>query len=98
MVSGACCSPSLARTEKDLEKRFEEAIDLLDLDATVTVVSLGSLMAGKASISQEQMQLIQALFQRYGAKFAPAALIEDRVLFAGGAPTTEKLVELLKAL
>ena len=98
MVSGACCVPSLARTEKDLEAHILQTVEQLSLDAEVKVVSLGSVLAGNDSLAKEQSQLIQALFQKYGARFAPAGLVDNRVLFAGGAPTPDKLKEILEGV
>jgi len=98
MVSGSCCVPSLARTEKDLEKRIRETVAELEIDAEVNVVSLGAALAGDAPVAQEQTALIQALFQKYGARMAPAGLVGKRVLFAGGAPAPEKLTALLESL
>ncbi len=98
MVSGACCSPSLATMEKDLEKHLRQAIEQLGLQAEVRVVSLGAVLNGKATVTGEQSQLINALFQKYGARFAPAGLVDTRVLFAGSAPAPEKLKGILEAL
>ena len=98
MVSGACCVPSLAKTEQDLEKRIWLTVEELGLDAEVNAVSLGSVLAGNDSLSKEQSQVIQVLFQKYGTKFAPAVLVDKRVLFAGNAPAPDKLKEILEAL
>ena len=98
MVSGSCCSPSLAGAEKDLEKRLRETVADLDIDSEVTVVSLGAVLAGEAPVAQEQMALLQAMFQKYGVRMAPAGLVGKRVLFAGGAPAAEKLTSLLESL
>jgi len=98
MVSGACCAPNLANTEKDLEARILQTIEQLDMDAELKIVSLGAVLAGDDSLAVEQSQLIQALFQKYGARFAPAGLVDKRVLFAGSAPAQDKLKEILEAL
>lgn len=98
LVSGACCAPSLAQVEKELEERLKQTIQELSLDAKVTVVSLSSVLSGKASVAEDQAQLIQALFQKYGARFAPAGLVDKRVLFAGGAPAPDKLKTALEGL
>lgn len=98
LVSGACCSPSLAHVERELEKQLWQTVEQFGLDAEVRVVSLSSVLAGKASLANGQENLIQALFQKYGAGFVPAALVDTRVLFAGGAPPPNKLKEVLKAL
>ncbi len=98
MVSGACCSPSLATVEKELEKHLRQTVEQVGLAAQVRVVSLGSVLARKASLDTEQEQLIQAMFQKFGARFAPAGLVGNRVLFAGGAPGPNKLKEILETL
>ena len=98
MVSGSCCSPSLAGVEKDLEKRLRETIAELKIDAEVNVISLGAVLAGEAPVAQEQTALLQAMFQKYGVRMAPAGLVGKRVLFAGGAPAAEKLTALLESL
>lgn len=98
MVSGACCSPSLAAVEKELEKQLRQTIEQVGLPAEVRIVSLGAILAHKASLSAEQEQLIHAMFQKYGARFAPAGLVDKQVLFAGSAPTPSKLKELVTAL
>ena len=48
MVSGSCCSPSLAGVEKDLEARIRQTVADLGIDAEVNVVSLGAVLAGEA--------------------------------------------------
>jgi len=98
MVSGSCCDPSLARVEKDLEKRIREMVVELEIDAEISVVSLGSVLAGDAPVAQDQATLLQALFQKYGARMAPTGLVGRRVLFAGGAPDSDKLTKLLQSL
>lgn len=98
MVSGACCVPSLAKTEKELETQMWQTVEELGLEAEVSVVSLGAVLAGNDSLATEQSQLIQALFQKYGTKFAPAGLVDKRVLFAGGAPAADKLKEILAGI
>ena len=98
LVSGACCAPSLARVEKDLEERLRQTIQQLGLEAEIKVVSLRAVLAGKASVADDQSQMILAMFQKYGAKLAPAALIGKRFLFAGGAPSNDKLTEMLKTV
>ena len=98
MVSGVCCDPSLARVEKDLERRIRETVLELGLSAEVNIVSLGSVLSGDAPVSQEQLTLLQALFQKYGSRMAPTGLVGKRVLFAGGAPDSVKLTRLLESL
>jgi len=98
LVSGACCMPSLSGVEKDLEQRLRQKAVELGIQAEVNVVSLSAVLAGNAPIAKEQARLIQALFQKYGARMAPAGLVGERVLFAGGAPTSEKLGAMLQAL
>ena len=98
LLSGSCCNPSLVQTEKDLEKRLALVIRELGLHARVKLVSLSEVLAGKGTVTEEQAQLIQAMFQRYGARLAPAAMIGKRFLFAGGSPSNEKLADMLKTV
>ncbi len=61
-------------------------------------MSLSGVLANKADVTAEQSRLLQAFFQKYGARFAPAGLAGTRVLFAGNSPTPDKLKEILQTL
>jgi hypothetical protein len=98
LLSGACCNPSLASAEKDLEKKIGMAARELGLDARVEVVSLSAVLAGQAAVTDSQSQVIRAMFQRYGARMAPAAMTGSRFLFAGGVPTVEKMLSILQGV
>jgi hypothetical protein len=98
LVSGTCCRPSLARMEKKLERQLRATIEEMNLDTGVRIVSLSSVLAGEAPLADGQAELVHALFQKYGARFAPAGLVDQRVLFAGGAPTPDELKETLTGL
>ena len=82
-VSGACCMPHLARLDKALEKNLQQTISQLGIVADVRQVSLSAVLAGGGALTAKQREQILALFQKYGATFAPAVLINDQVRFAG---------------
>ena len=98
LVSGACCSSSLAQADKLAEQRLRQAIEQAGIAAGVTVVSLSGVLAGTALVSTEEVQVIRALFQKFGLRFAPAALVGKRVLFVGSAPAPGVLEGLLQSL
>ena len=97
MLSGACCMPHLAQLDKALEKSVRQVISDLGIAADVQKVSLSDVLAGGGTLTAKQRQQTLTLFQRYGATFTPALLINDQVRFAGKQPTVEQLKEALGA-
>ena len=97
-VSGACCMPHLARQDQILEKNLQEALGQLGIVVEVQKVSLSAVLAGGGALTAKQREQILALFQRHGARCAPAVLINDQVRFAGKQPTVEQLKEALQAV
>ncbi len=95
-ISGACCMPHLAQADKKLETSLQEAAGQLAMAVDVHKVSLSALLAGKGGLTPKQRDLVLALFQRHGATFAPAMLINDQVCFAGKLPTVDQLKEALQ--
>lgn len=96
LVSGACCMPHMARLDSELEKKIRQAAGELGIAVDLRKVSLGALLAGGGGLSKTQSDQILALFQAYGAKFAPALLLGDEVCFAGAQPGVEQIKERLK--
>jgi protein-disulfide isomerase len=96
-VSGACCMPHLAKQDQVLAKNLQEAISQLGITPTVQKVSLSHVLDGGGALTAKQRELILALFHQYGARCAPAVLINEQVRFAGKPPTPEQLKEALQA-
>jgi protein-disulfide isomerase len=97
-VSGACCMPHLARLDQALEKNLQEALNHLGIKASVLKVSLSAVLAGDGVLTTRQREQILSLFQKRGATFTPAVLINDQVRFAGKPPTPEQLEEALQSV
>ncbi len=95
-ISGACCMPHLAQADKKLEKCLQEAAGQLAMDIDVNKVSLSALLAGKGGLAPKQRDLVLALFQRHGAAFTPAVMIDDQMVIAGRLPTVDQLKEALQ--
>ena len=96
LVSGACCMPHMAKLDSELEKKIHQAAGELGIPVDLRKVSLGSLLAGGGGLSKTQSDQILALFQAYGAKFAPALLFGDEVCFAGTQPAVAQIKERLQ--
>lgn len=97
LVSGACCVPHLARLDKALAENVRQAIERVGAEAEVRTVSLGAVLGGEESLSAQQRQQVLSLFQKYGARLAPAVLIGEQVRFAGAVPGVDQLKEAFAA-
>ena len=64
----------------------------------VQEVPLSAVSAGGGMLTERQREQILTLFQRHGATFAPAVLINDQVRFAGKQLTIEQLKEALQSV
>jgi len=97
LVSGACCMPHLALLDKELEKNVQEAAGQLTVRVEAKTVSLSAVLHGKDDLNPKQRGQIRSLFQKYGARLAPAVLIGDEIRFAGNVPTVGQLKEAFTA-
>ncbi len=97
LVSGACCMPHLALLDRQLEKNIQHVAGQIATKVEVRTASLSAILAGGESLNAQQRGQVLALFQKYGARLAPAVLIGDQVRFAGGVPTVEQLKEAFAA-
>lgn len=97
LISGACCAPHLAQLDKELEGNVQQAIEQSGAKAEVRSVSLSALLSGGGSVTAPQQRQLLSLFQKYGAKLAPAVLIGDQVRFAGSVASVEQLKEAFAA-
>ncbi len=97
LVSGACCSPALGQLDKELDQNVQQAIDRAGAKVEVSRVSLSHVLHDAHSLNAQQRRQVLALFQKYGARLAPAVLIGERVRFAGSVPSVEQLSEALTA-
>lgn len=95
-VSGACCSPSLAKHDQVLEKNLQKALSELGVVAEVRKVSLSVVLSGGGDLTPKQREHILALFNKYNVRFTPALLFGDEVRFAGAVPTLGQLKEALQ--
>ena len=98
LVSGACCSPGLARVDQVLEKTLQQVLADLGMLVDLRKVSLSVIINGGGNVTVKQREQIMSLFQVYGAKFTPALMIGDEVRFAGKPPTAEQLKEALQGV
>lgn len=89
ILSGACCIPSLAASDKHMEKNIQEALERSGINAKIRTITLSSVLQGKDLV--EQQGQVNALFQKHGVKFAPALLIDGKLQFMGGVPTTDQI-------
>jgi hypothetical protein len=96
VVSGACCMPHLAKADKAVERTLDQVIGETGLAILVRKVGLSELLTGGGDLPAPQRQQVLALFQRYGAGFTPAVMIDGRVRFAGIQPTVSQLKEALQ--
>lgn len=94
-VSGACCSPNLARLDRALEQALTQALKDLELSIEVRKVTLSAILNNGGDLTPKQHAQIMTLFNGYGAKFTPALLIDEEVCFAGKPPTVEQLKHML---
>lgn len=88
--------PHLAQADKRLAKCLQEAAGQLAVAVDVHQVSLSAVLAGRGGLTPKQRDIVLALFQRHGATFAPAVMVDERVLFAGKLPTVDQLKEALQ--
>jgi hypothetical protein len=95
IISGACCSPNLAKLDQTLEQAVTQV--LKDINSTIEVrkVSLGSILNNGEKLTPKQYDQIMALFHKYGTKFTPALMVNDDVCHAGKPPSVEQLKEIL---
>lgn len=96
MVSGACCSPGLAKHDQVLERNLQKALSDLGLAPEVRKVSLSVVLSGGGDLTPKQRDRVLALFHKYDVRFTPALLFGDDVRFAGSTPTLGQLKEALQ--
>jgi hypothetical protein len=97
-VSGACCMPHLARVDRALEKNLQQAVGECGVPVEIGKVTLSAVLAGSDGLAPKQREQVLALFQRHGAGFTPAVIINDKVRFAGGQPSATQLKDAILAV
>lgn len=95
IVSGACCSPNLARQDQMLENALQQAVSDLGLSVEIKKVSLSQVLYSSGQLTSQQHQQISALFQAYNTRFTPALFFGDELQFAAKVPLVDQIKEAL---
>jgi hypothetical protein len=94
LISMSCCNPALRPQDQQYKKRVEEALATAKVTGQIELASATDMMH---SMSDVQAKKIMPLFKKHGAAVAPIMLIDGDIVFYGGVPTLEKLVETISA-
>ena len=94
VISMSCCNPALKPQDQQYRQRIEEALAIAKVTAQVEMASATDTMH---EMSDEQAKKIMPLFRKHGAAINPLMLIDGDIVFYGGVPTREKLIEAISA-
>ncbi len=103
ILSAACCDSTASLQDDALRANIDQAMKRIGEKRAVVVESITAaqqqLRTLEAQADSSQRQLIQgviALFQANGLSIFPLLIIDGRIAFYGGVPTTELIQERLQ--
>ena len=103
ILSAACCDSAAGPKDEDLKQNLREAMDRAGDQRAVIVETITSAqqhirtLESQADAGQKQLiQNVVALFQANGLSIFPLLIINGRVAYYGGVPSTQMIQERLQ--
>ena len=97
ILSGSCCSPSLAGLDGKVQARIKEVAEKLQVQVNIELVTISAAAVGGLGLCKEVDGTIRSLISDKGMSVLPVVLFNGAIAFYGGLASVALVEEKLGA-
>lgn len=93
ILSGSCCNPLVAITDKKVEKRVREIANEAGIEVQFSTIKISDIAFTGLGMGKENSDAVRSLISSKGMSVLPIVFFNNKIAFYGGVPSVNVICE-----